>query len=311
MTAATPAFTEPLPATLDAGQVARFHREGYLAFESLLEPGEVEAGRRAMSEMLQGLAARAKAGELKVERAPNAMRNYSGCRVVDQASDSGVLFEPGLEIDPARMSVEELDRTYRKLIHPAKGHAFFRRLAEDARLTNVLDALLGPGAVLYSSDALCKPARIGSPKPWHQDSAYFLYEPAADGVDVWIALDDAAADNGCMFVLPGAHRLGPKQHVHRDDCTLADGRLDYGAALPVELRAGGVLFFSTLLPHHTPPNRSDRRRRAAQFFYRGPRTRLIGEDEKRRTYLEADGTPASCAAAGAERRAREAVALKA
>lgn len=295
---AAAACIEPCPAQLSSDQIERFRADGYLAFDGFLDATRVAEGQAAMTELLRTLVERARGGELKLDRNPAAMRNYSGYRIMEPGADTGVLFEPGLEIDLERMDFAALERSYRKFSTPSKGHGYFARLSADARLMRLLEPLLGPAPILYGDMALCKPPRIGSSKPWHQDSAYFLYEPFDAGVDVWIALDDATIENGCMFVLPGAHHLGPRRHEHRDDCTVADGRLDLTQAVPVELKAGGVLLFSVVLPHYTPPNRSERRRRAMQLFYRGAQTRLIGSDEKLANYRESDGTPASCAAAG-------------
>ena len=68
-------------------------------------------------------------------------------------------------------------------------------------------------------------------------------------------------------------------------------------AVPVELRAGGALFFAGMLPHMTPPNTSPDRRRALQFHYRSATSQIVNQAEYDRVYAEADGTPASCAAA--------------
>ncbi|MFH1570249.1 MAG: phytanoyl-CoA dioxygenase family protein, partial [Gemmatimonadota bacterium] len=74
-------------------------------------------------------------------------------------------------------------------------------------------------------------------------------------------------------------------------------RIDRGLAVPVELKAGGVLYFSALLPHQTPPNQSPHRRRALQFQYRAAGCRQVSREEFGKVFAEPDGTPASCALA--------------
>ena len=100
-----------------------------------------------------------------------------------------------------------------------------------------------------------------------------------------------------MYTIPGGHRIGALKHVHGIDCQIAEGRLDLSRSVPVELKAGGAMFFSGMLPHQTPPNRGPRRRRALQFQYRGAHTRALTKEEYSRVFVEADGTPASCAVA--------------
>ena len=91
--------------------------------------------------------------------------------------------------------------------------------------------------------ALHKPALIGSEKPWHQDNAYFKYAPLEKVVGFWMALDDADRTNGCMHVLPGWHRRGGLRHVHEEDCKILPERVKAEEAVPVELNAGGAMFF--------------------------------------------------------------------
>ncbi|MEL7239010.1 MAG: phytanoyl-CoA dioxygenase family protein, partial [Planctomycetota bacterium] len=85
----------------------------------------------------------------------------------------------------------------------------------------------------------------------------------------WTALDACDAGNGCMHVIPGSHRAGPKPHYHDRDCQLPDDTVDLGNVVAVPLQPGGVMFFSGLVHHGTPPNLGQRRRRALQFHYMG------------------------------------------
>jgi len=72
---------------------------------------------------------------------------------------------------------------------------------------------------------------------------------------------------------------------------------DPADAIPIPIPAGGALFFYGMLPHETPPNRSALRRRAMQFHYRGRDTQMVDRETYDKVFAEADGTPASCAAA--------------
>jgi phytanoyl-CoA hydroxylase len=144
--------------------------------------------------------------------------------------------------------------------------------------------------------ALVKPPFIGGEKPWHQDDAYFSVEPLDAVCGIWIALDEATEANGCMHVIPGAHRDGPRIHVHDRDCEIEAECLDLSRVVPVPLPPGGAMFFHGLLPHQTPPNQSPDRRRALQFHYRSRTSQIISKEEYSRLFAE-NGTPASCAVA--------------
>jgi phytanoyl-CoA hydroxylase len=294
MTATTsaPVYTQ-CPRSLTPEHIVKYHTDGYLAFENMLSAQEVECLKRALWEMVRDLHAQTLSGEAIVKKGSD-LRNHSGL-LIDSKKFPGhsLLFEPDANLDPMNDSLDRLDENYRKIRNPSV-HPAVKALTEDDRIIGLVADLLGPKPIMHGEMALCKPARIGTEKPWHQDGAYFSFVPPEAGVDIWIALDDATVENGCMHVLPGAHRLGPKKHIHRDDCELAEGRLDLSQAVPVELHAGGILLFSTILPHQTPPNFSNQRRRALQFFYRGANTRQIEREVYRRLFTEGDGTPAAC-----------------
>ena len=122
-------------------------------------------------------------------------------------------------------------------------------------------------------------------------------EPLDAILGVWIALDDAGPENGCMHVIPGGHREGGFKHHHGSDCEINPELLDVSQATAVPVRAGGAMFFYGMLPHETPPNRSAHRRRALQFHFRGAGTRIVDEEAYDRLFVDSCGFPASCRAA--------------
>jgi phytanoyl-CoA hydroxylase len=78
---------------------------------------------------------------------------------------------------------------------------------------------------------------------------------------VWIALDNATVENGCLWVIPGSHRAGVlypdrAQHDPRFDCTREAYGFRYRErdAIPVELSAGAALVFDGYLLHRSLPN---------------------------------------------------------
>ncbi|MFH1068736.1 MAG: phytanoyl-CoA dioxygenase family protein, partial [Candidatus Glassbacteria bacterium] len=221
--------------------------------------------------------------------------SFSGTFINLADNPFGIQFEEGvdaLELEPA-----EAEFRIRKLMYYHSQHPVFSRMVEHPKIRGILDCVLGPGSTLFQDMALIKPPLIGVEKPWHQDNAYFKYAPLDGILGVWIALDDATTANGCMYVIPGGHRTGPLRHFHGTDCEIVHDRIDPSRAVPIELKAGGALFFFGMLPHRTPPNTSPHRRRAVQFHYRSTSTRELDDSDYDRLFAEADGTPASCRAA--------------
>ena len=121
---------------------------------------------------------------------------------------------------------------------------------------------------------------------WHQDECFI---PTRDRslCGVWIAIDDATLDNGCLWVIPGSHLAGTLYPLRTHDRTeeFDPAPESYGfdcrGEIPVELRAGSVLFFNGYLLHRSRKNTSDRYRRALVNHYMSTQSPLhwcLGEE---------------------------------
>lgn len=283
----TPPAVWPCPTGLSVEQIKQFGRDGYLAFRDVLSPQEVATARATMSELIRQ-SVRSEAFNFTSGR--QATAKDSRFFVQFEASQRGVDFR--------QLPDAELELKVRKLMWFCEASPWYAALSTlHPRISGVVQSILGADPILFQDMALIKPPFIGSEKPWHQDNAYFAVTPLESVLGVWIALDAATVANGCMHVLPGEHRGGPRKHHHTFDCEIVPGRITPSHAVPVELPPGGALFFAGMLPHQTPANRSPDRRRALQFHYRSATSRFVSQGEYDRVYAEADGTPASCAAA--------------
>jgi phytanoyl-CoA hydroxylase len=218
----------------DAG---RFRHEGFITIEQLLAPDGVADAQQAVSDLIAG-------------------------RITEY---KGLEYEKG--IDVSAIDGAEREPYVRKLWSFVAHCQRLNELAHLPRLLEILEGLIGSPVRLIQDMALLKPPHIGGEKPWHQDNAYFLMEPLEKVVGVWIALDRATIENGCMHVIPGSHRAGPRPHYHDRDCQLPDDAVEVSQDTTVPLDPGGALIFSSLLHHGTPPNTSADRRRALQFHY--------------------------------------------
>ncbi|QXD25505.1 phytanoyl-CoA dioxygenase family protein [Opitutia bacterium ISCC 51] len=282
------------PTALSEEQLNEYWETGYLAFENALSPEEVEQAREDLRTLFLSYAFNEDVAEFNP--ASKEKTNYSGASFKSKTSPCWVLLEPGFDPDPN--NVEEVEQKVRKTAHFQDESVLFKSLyTSHPKVMGTVKSVLGNALELYQSMALVKPANGGVEKPWHQDNAYFCVESLDQVVGVWIALDDASAENGCMHVLAKGHRLGPLKHHHTFDCEILPDRFDRTEALPIELKAGGMLLFHSNLPHQTPVNNSSERRRALQYHYRSSQNSVISTEEYFKVFKEADGTPASCMAA--------------
>lgn len=97
--------------------------------------------------------------------------------------------------------------------------------------------------------------------PWHQDAGYSMAH-CNDHLMVtcWIPMVDATLDNGCLWVLPKSHEQGIIRHYtggHGGFLEIAPEDLPPPEAVPLEMKAGSVLFMTAMTPHASFENKTD------------------------------------------------------
>lgn len=282
------------PTQLSDEQLATYWKEGYLAFENALSPEEVAEACQGLSDVVRSYAFNDEVAEYQPGIEDGS--NYGGVNFKSKTSRCFVQLEPGYQPKPD--DLDELELKVRKLAYYQDEAAIFKTLyTTHPKVIGVVKSILGQFVELYQAMALVKAVGGGVEKPWHQDNAYFSVENLDQVVGVWIALDDATVSNGCMHLLVAGHKSGPMRHHHTFDCEIVSGRIDKSLAIPIELKAGGVLIFHSNLPHQTPANTSPDRRRALQYHFRSSGNTVISNEEYSKVFKESDGSPASCEAA--------------
>jgi len=290
-----PHLYSSLPDAPDAAMIARFREDGYLAFTSALTPQEVQDASDGINQLVRKYAF----NEALTEHVGGSgyghnIKNGRGMLFKSRTSDFHFQVEGTYEPKPGQF--DELADNIRKFQSYDTELPIYDYIAhKHPKLRALLGAVLGEDYAPYSSMALCKPAGGGAEKPWHQDLAYFAVN-RFDGVcGVWIALDRAIVANGCMHVIPGGHRKGPRKHMWtRVDCELETDEVNPADAVAIELPPGGLMIFDGLLPHETPANQSNLRRRALQFHYRSAGTQVIPREEYQKKFAREDGIFLGC-----------------
>ena len=206
----------------------------------------------------------------------------------------GVWFEAKAKDILPTLNAEQRQDAVRKLGDFVNFDARLKALAEHPAMLEVVRTMLGDKEPMMFQDmALIKPPLLGREKPWHQDKAYFEFPLATPIVGVWIALDEATVENGCMQVLPGRHKDGPITHFQKRDWQICDATIMGTKSAAAPLKPGGLLFFDGMMPHGTPNNRSLKRRRALQFHY-APAGAVKNAKEERLRNFGSEGKNVTC-----------------
>src|SRR5688500_1838785 len=153
------------------------------------------------------------------------------------------------------------------------GHALhdldpvFDRFSRTPEIAQLVKDLGIQNPLLLQSMYIFKQPNIGGEVTCHQD-ATFLYTEPPGILGLWFALEDATRENGCLWAIPGGHKLGLKSRFKRS----VDGKtrfevLDDGPWLmdnlqPLEVMTGSLIVLHPLLPHLSHANRSSKSRHA-------------------------------------------------
>ena len=143
----------------------------------------------------------------------------------------------------------------------------------DQRLIDPSKDVVGQDDIeLFTEKLTMKRAHPGGPIVLHQDYPYWApMTPIADRImTALIYLDDATVENGCLEVVPGSHAEGVQSGKNVGgfgDNEIDEGIFDTSRLIPVEAKAGSVVFFGAFLVHRSLPNRSDADRRALLYSY--------------------------------------------
>jgi ectoine hydroxylase-related dioxygenase (phytanoyl-CoA dioxygenase family) len=227
---------------LNADQIAHFRKHGYVALEQISPADEV--------------------GRLRT--------------IFDRLFSSRAGWEKGAQLDLAGTDEEGKPASLPQILNPQE---FAPELKETEFRTNALAIarqLIGDQANCWFEHAIMKPAQYGAPTPWHQDEAH-RDDPGVeyDQISIWMPLQEAHVENGCMQYIAGSHEGPILEHrspnndprVTALECI---GDFDAAAAVPCPLPPGGAAIHHCRTLHSAGPNVSGMPRRAYILAFRGP-----------------------------------------
>ncbi|HUC60490.1 MAG TPA: phytanoyl-CoA dioxygenase family protein [Alphaproteobacteria bacterium] len=219
-------------------QRRQFEEDGFFFLRDLLTPAETAELSRRIDDLMDGRIAR-----------PGMFFQR----------DSGTGDYDGVQWDTTRFSGPSRD--YRKI----KGFEYdplFLALFQCATIRSLSEALIGPAVSSMRAMLFNKPARIAGELPFHQDVSAKWPMSASPSLTLWIALDDATVESGCMEFAVGSHKHGRIGDGH---LLKAEDEARYAPAdrrRMIELEAGDAVVFHCALLHRSGPNKTDNSRRA-------------------------------------------------
>lgn len=218
-------------------QITSYRDNGFLIVEDFLSPAELETWRQAVEEAVRDRGTAKLAGR------------------TDERWQAGESY---------------YDFVFVQRINLWQDHPQMRQLMLDPVLGKMVATLAGvEGIRIWHDQALIKQP-WANPTGWHLDNPYWSFH-SRDAISIWVALDDATLQNGCLYYLPGTHKSATFDNVgigqNIGDIFRVYPEWAKIMPTPAVMKAGSCGFHNGLVGHGAGANMSPGWRRAMTCAY--------------------------------------------
>ena len=196
---------------LSTEQIQHFEENGYIVIEKFWDDSTCDGLRLRMKEILGSL-------DLKDPSAgsvftTNDQHRKSDDYFLNSGRSISFFWEERAWVDgQLQRSPEECINKVGHGLHELDSE--FERVSYDARIGSICRDLGLQNPLAVQSMYIFKQAFVGGEVGAHQDGA-FLYTTPQTCVGLWWALDDCHRENGCLWAIPGSHKLPVRRRFCR------------------------------------------------------------------------------------------------
>ena len=252
------------PAQISREQIRQFHQQGFLILENAFSNQEIASVKEAALDIVSEFDIDTQRTVFKTTDRDAGRDDYffDSAEAVHCFLEEGALNADGELIRPKELAINKIGHAMHDRV-PA-----FTKFCRLPLIGQVLRDLGIHAPQLWQTMYIFKQPGIGGEVRWHQDASYLIADPP--GVTgIWIAIEDATKNNGCLWMQPGQHRL-PLREIYEVDWQTRSGTLSnlddtpwtLGEAVAMEVSAGSAVFFNERMPHRSSQNHSQHSRHA-------------------------------------------------
>lgn len=164
-------------AQLSEAQIGFYQENGYVVIDDFLNAGELEIWRAAVTEAL-------------IERNGQKMPGKD----IKIGQDDGI-----------NKDADYYNNVFDQLLNLWQTNDKVKALMLDERIGKMAADLSGADGIrIWHDQALIKKP-WANPTSWHLDTPFWSFADRR-ALSIWVALDDATLENGCLFFIPGTHK---------------------------------------------------------------------------------------------------------
>jgi phytanoyl-CoA hydroxylase len=162
---------------IDVNQINFFQENGFIVIEDFLSPDELEHWRTTVM---------------------NAVRKRNGQKMPGKDLKTG-------EADGINEDAAYYGKVFEQLLNLWQTDEGVKELMVDKRIGKMAAELSGADGIRIWHDQALFKRPWANPTSWHLDTPFWSFSDRK-ALSIWIALDDATPENGCLYFIPGSFR---------------------------------------------------------------------------------------------------------
>jgi phytanoyl-CoA hydroxylase len=228
--------------SLSQQQIYQYQEEGFLVIEDFLDASELQEWRQAVDQ---------------------AVKERNGLKI------------PGKEIrmedeDGSNKEMDYYANVFDQLLNLWQTNDRVKKIMLDERLGEMAATLAGADGIrIWHDQALIK-RPWANPTSWHLDTPFWSFSDKR-ALSIWVALDDATPDNGCLYFIPQSHLQttfdNPGITKNMNAVFQFYPQLSKSKSVCASMKAGSASFHNGLCIHGAAANMTPGFRRAMTCAY--------------------------------------------
>lgn len=227
---------------LTTAQIQFFQSNGFIVIEDFLSEDELTQWREAVTE---------------------AVKERNGLKMPGKEAKMGM--DDGINKDAAYFS-----KVFDQLLNLWQTNDKVKTIMLDERIGKMAAQLSGADGIRIWHDQALFKRPWANPTSWHLDTPFWSFsDPRA--LSIWVALDDATLENGCLYFIPASFKQTTYENKgigkNMDGIFEAYPQFAQVASVAAPMKAGSCSFHNGLTIHGAGANMTSGYRRAMTCAY--------------------------------------------
>ncbi len=223
-------------------QIKAYQQDGYLLVENFLSEDELDFWRQAVTEGIEQRGGRKMPG-----------------------SNTKVGEDDGINKDS-----DYYGKVFEQMLNLWQTNDKVKLIMLDDKIGKMVAMLAGwQGTRIWHDQALIK-RPWANPTSWHLDTPFWSFSDRR-ALSIWVALDDATYENGCLYFIPGSYHKTTFENpgIGKNMDAIFDFYPQFikSKSVSVPMKAGSCSFHNGLTIHGAGPNMTNGYRRAMTCAY--------------------------------------------